>query len=410
MKNKIFINKIFIFCLCLSLSLSITGQENINSPNTVFGIGDIQLLEGGRSAGMALASMSLSGSYFLNTINPAGLAGIDSTNFIFDITLSARNSKYSYRGFSEEAFSANVTKIAAGLRFTRRWSGAFSIKPYSTVSYHIDKPVSKEGTEEKTIAEYEGSGGINQISLLNSYKVTDKLSFGADLKMLFGTINRNATLEGITFSKTSAVHTFAFSAGMLYKEKLTSRIDLSAALIYGSQNNFRFTNKLSVLDISGVSIYDDNIPSSIIRVPGNFGAGISIKGKQITIATDYYYRKKLIVPDNETSVKFADTRRLSFGVALTPGNNYSASYIAAIEYQAGFAVSNSYLIQNGINPLNLEFSAGAGLPLRGGSQVNLAFHWGRRGVENSGIIREDYFRLSLGYSFVERMFFRRLYD
>jgi hypothetical protein len=402
------INKISLFIFCVVLSLEVYGQENIDSPNTVFGIGDIQLFEGGRSAGMSSASMSLSGSYFLNTINPAALSNIDTTNLIFDMILSGRVSEYSYRNSSEKAFSANFTRIAAGLRFSKRLAGAISFKPYSTVSYHIDKYLSKEGTDSKIKAEYEGSGGINQFSVLSSYKFSDKLSGGTDLMVLFGTIEKTINIEGITVTKEGNTRAFAFSAGMLYKEKLADNLDLSAALIYGSVNNFKFSNNVKILDIEGISIFDKNSGTTNFMIPCNIGAGLSLRGKRFLVSTDYYFRNKLTAEDDNSSVKFANTSRLNCGLAITPPK-YSTNYFEAIEYQTGFSVSNSYLVQNGINPKNIEFSAGAGFPLRGGSQVNLAFSWGRRGIQSSGIIREDYFRLSLGFSLVERMFVKRLY-
>ncbi|HEX2968638.1 MAG TPA: hypothetical protein VHO46_06000 [Bacteroidales bacterium] len=403
MKIKTLFSLIFVL-----LADSLCGQENIDSPASVFGIGDIQLMEGGRTAGMASAALSLSGSYFLNTTNPAALSHIDSTNFIFDIVISSRKSQFSYRNLSEKAFSANVTRIATGFRFSKRLAGAVSFKPYSTVSYHIDKYITKEGTDSKVLGEYEGSGGINQLSLLNSYKITNKLSLGSELMYLYGTINRTTELEGVNIIKESVTHTFSFSTGMLYRDKLNDNLDLSAALVYGSGNSFRFKNTMNILDIEGNNIFFNKNASSDIKIPQSIGAGISVSGSRLLVSTDYYFRKKMSSLSDNSGIRFADTKKINFGLAFIPVK-YPANYFEAIEYQAGFSFSNSYQIQNGINPHNVEVSAGAALPIRGNSQLNLAFSWGRRGIERTGIIREDYFRVSLGFSLVDRMFIRSLY-
>jgi hypothetical protein len=403
------IKRILIIIVIVPLSLLTKAQENIDSPISVSGIGDIQLFEGGRSAGMGSASMSLSGSYLLNTINPAGISGIDSTNLIFDVGVSSRNSRYSYRSQTEKAFSANFARISVGLRFTKKWAAAVSVKPFSTVSYHIDKYLSEEGTDEKVKTEYEGSGGINQVVITNSYKISDRLSIGADMTLLFGSINRTISVGGLTFDKTSSAHSAAFNAGLLYKQNLTHDLLLSAALIYGTSNNFIFRNEMKILN-GTESIYDKKIASTEANIPGSFGAGLSLSGKRLLLSADMYYRKKMSYDDMTTGTRYADTKKINIGIGFTPSVYYPSNYLEAMQYQAGVSVSNSYLIQGNSNPVNLEYSAGAGLPLRSGSQINVAFSWGKRGIQDTRIISENYFRISLGFSLVERMFVKRLYD
>jgi hypothetical protein len=58
----------------------------------------------------------------------------------------------------------------------------------------------------------------------------------------------------------------------------------------------------------------------------------------------------------------------------------------------------------------MELTVGAGLPFRGGGQINIGLGWGKKGTTNEGLIREDYMRITISLSMFERMFMKRLYD
>ena len=58
----------------------------------------------------------------------------------------------------------------------------------------------------------------------------------------------------------------------------------------------------------------------------------------------------------------------------------------------------------------MEFTAGAGLPLRGGGQMNIGLGLGRKGTTNESLIREDYMRITISISMSERMFLKRVYE
>ncbi len=70
-------------------------------------------------------------------------------------------------------------------------------------------------------------------------------------------------------------------------------------------------------------------------------------------------------------------------------------------------MNKSYLElkEHRINEFGLTF--GAGFPLKGQqSMINLGVEIGQRGTINYGLIKENYIRISLGFSFYERWFLR----
>jgi hypothetical protein len=404
--NRINICILFFFLL----SVTMAAQENSISPYSVFGIGDIQLGESGRTTGMASTSISLSGRHFLNTANPAALTGLDSTTFIFDIMGSARSSTFTSGNITERTFNANFTGITAGLRITSRWSGALSLQPFSIVSYKVEDEDYIEGSQTKTATLYEGAGGVTRFSVLNSFKLTQKLSLGADMMLLFGNINRDVSQSGITLSENSESTSFSFSLGILYNEKLSDNIIFSAGLIYGYRSNFLFDNSLEVTNGSGDIIFNDNIASSKINIPGCLGLGLSLAGKRMVMAADYHYQNWSVTGFKNSIYSLTDTHKFNCGLAFIPARGAAKSYLEMIEYQAGFSVSNSYLKFSNNNPVDLEFTTGVSLPSRKGGQINIGLSWGKKGKTDNDLIREDYLRLCLGISMVERMFLKRLYD
>jgi len=110
------------------------------------------------------------------------------------------------------------------------------------------------------------------------------------------------------------------------------------------------------------------------------------------------------------NITYTDTHKFDAGFAFTPAKGSIKSYFELIQYQAGFSVSNSYLTINNVNPTNFEIMVGAGLPFQSGSQMNVALGWGKRGSLDRGLIREDYFRLTISLSICENWFMKRLYQ
>ena len=87
-------NRIYIYVTAFMLTVAASAQEDNISPYSMFGIGELQLSESGRTAGMASTAIGLSGLHFLNPANPASLAALDTTTFIFDLTGSAKGSVF----------------------------------------------------------------------------------------------------------------------------------------------------------------------------------------------------------------------------------------------------------------------------------------------------------------------------
>jgi hypothetical protein len=403
-------SRYFICIFFLVIPLMLTAQESTISPYSYFGIGDILDGQTSRTSGMASTAISLSGGTFLNTSNPASLTALDTCTFIFDITGSGKFSTFRSGTAKQTSSGANFSRITAGLHLMPRWSAGFSVLPYSTVSYKVMDENYIEGTGLTTPTVYEGTGGMTRLSFLNSYRLTEKFSLGADLMLLFGSIDRTVSQSGVTISNSSSGTSYSFVAGLQYRERLSENLHFAAGLTYGHSSELNLDNNRQVQDGAGTIVLADAITSSSIELPYSLGTGVSLTGRRFLAAADYRYQKWSQPGSRIGGFSFTDTHKLSCGMAFVPSRIASGSYLDIIEYQAGFSVSNSYLVLNNINPVNMEVTAGAVLPFRSGARINLGLAWGKNGTKQEGLIREDFVRFTLGLSMIERMFLKRMYD
>lgn len=405
-------NKITLITATLLLLIpgSLFSQEFSVSPYSIFGIGDIQMSDGGRLAGMAGTSISLNGERFLNTNNPAGLTSLDSTTFLFDVAASGKGAKFTSGGVQQRSFNANFTKISLGMRVSPRWCVGAFIQPFSTVSYKIEQNVYAEGSPYTLKTLYSGSGGLSRFTLSNGYALTKSLSIGVNTTFLFGGIERKAEQSGFTIKENAKATKIIFDFGLQY-HKMLGDYDLGIGLIGGYPNVLNFENRRQILDENATEIEEYKRSDSQFTIPEYYGGGLSLsKGSGLIIAADYRFQKWSKTSDFSTGRSFRDTHKVNAGIAFIPDELYASTYYEIIQYQLGVSVSNSYLNLKGSNPINYEINAGVGLPFKGGSLMNIAVGYGKKGTTEQSLIREDYFRVILSFSISERWFVKRLYE
>ena len=76
----------------------------------------------------------------------------------------------------------------------------------------------------------------------------------------------------------------------------------------------------------------------------------------------------------------------------------------------GFTYNKTYLRLKGQDINEFDFSAGVGIPLRGmKTMLNVGAEYGSRGNISQNLIRENYFKIVVGFSIYERWFVKRKY-
>ena len=79
-----------------------------------------------------------------------------------------------------------------------------------------------------------------------------------------------------------------------------------------------------------------------------------------------------------------------------------------VNNRAGVRLDNTGYVVNGKSLENFGITFGMGLPLGiNFSNLNLGFELGRRGTTMNGLVRESYFKVSVGLSFNDKWFLKR---
>jgi hypothetical protein len=399
---------LIISALVLAFPSLVYSQEYSVNPYSIFGIGDVNMTDGGRLAGMGGSGMSLRGIRVLNTLNPAALSALDSTTFIFDVAASGKGSRFTSGAVTQSNFNANFTKIALGFRLTHKWViGAF-VQPYSTVSYKVNS-ADFLGGGSTTTTTYIGNGGLNRFCITNSVNITKTLSAGINATFLFGGIERSAQ-QTYLVKENSRTAKATFDFGLQYHRPIGA-YELGLGLVGSYRNVLNWNNTRMVYNENYVLVQEYKKYRTQIIIPEYYGGGISLsKGSAFMASLDYRFQRWSKTTDYTYGMTFVDTHKLLGGVAFIPNEQHASSYFGIIQYQAGFSVGNSYLNIYEHNTIDYEFFVGGAFPLRGGSLMNLALSYGRKGTSNYDLIREDYFRATFTFSILERWFMKRLYE
>jgi hypothetical protein len=407
MPNKFISISVFL----LFITLGIEAQNLTSSPSSIYGLGDLELGEYGRNAAMSGAGIGYRSSDFLNNINPAGLSAIDSLSFFFDLSFAGDVRKYGYMGKTQVTTAANFRKISLGFRATPRWAVSAGLVPFTSVGYKIDTKQYIEGTDTFSTAVFQGSGGINKYYFSNSFKLSPKLSIGATISLLAGTIDHKQDQTGWTIENTSKTAMAYADFGMQYSDRFSEKLSYTVGATYGYKSKMVFTNHIVTTNDENVIVQDETTTNSNQYIPESYGLGVSLNWNQkFTIASDYRFQKWSALSTNYASVKYADMHKGTIGLEYIPDRYLPKSYFQVMRYRAGFTVNNSYLIANNQNPLNIAASAGIGFPLKTGSVINLSFEYGKTTSNLQSSIRESYGRFTLSFSLRETWFLKSKFD
>jgi hypothetical protein len=103
---------------------------------------------------------------------------------------------------------------------------------------------------------------------------------------------------------------------------------------------------------------------------------------------------------------FADRKKYSFGGEYCH-NERDRSFFGRVHYRAGVSYASPYLKINGADgPSELCVSLGVGIPIinsyNNRSLLNISGQWVRQSAE--GFVKENIFRINVGFTFNERWF------
>ena len=343
--------------------------------------------------------------------------------------------------------------MQVGIPLRQNWGLSFGLRPVSRISYKIGKldfindPITGQPIDS-AYTENNGDGGSYLASIGTGFTVFRKLSSGIETQNLslgvntgyfwgkkdystritllndsidyyrgnfqtrtnYGNVYFNAGLQyKVRLSEKKRTY-LTFGANGNWEQKLNGKQDIirETYVVDPSQGNVRLDSVRVLSDIEGEIIFPASLTIGLMyeKLPQPKQAGWIIGLDFIQTKWDDYrfYGVKELV---------ADKWELRLGAQLrpVPGKNYFSN----VAYRAGFFTGPDYIKAAG-DITQTGISLGFGLPVSISRQapnqatfVNLAFEYIKRGG-NDDLLKENLFRISLGFSLSDIWFIKRKYD
>ncbi len=417
-----------LLLLMFSQAGSVKGQIQINSPYTRFGLGN--LVENGldpRTTAMGDIYYGLRQNSLINTANPASYTAFDSVSFVFDAGLFGMTVNLQTSDQTDHGDYMSLSHLMFGFPVTHWWKTSLGVLPFSYVGYDIYYTEISD-TTPNILNVFRGSGGLDQLYWGNAFQLGKKLSVGFNIKYMFGSIARS---RGINFPDSIQMkNTFIKGSirprdiygeiGVQYKTKLPEDLFLVVGAVFGPQVNI--SSKATFLTTTYFGpIYSTQFTYDTVEfrpnekgsfvLPIRTGAGFTVgKESKWLAGADFSWQNWEKFTYYGLSDSLANRWNLAIGGEYIPDPRSTSAYTKKMAYRAGFHYGKTPLFLKGQHIDELGISFGFGMPIRKSkSSVNFSFLFGKRGTIQNGLIKENFFRFTLGVNVFENWFFKSKY-
>lgn len=440
-------NRIALLCLLVVAGLGYINAQNLSrSPYSRYGLGEIEFQGFQNQRAMGRLTQAMGGPFSISIANPASYSSLKYVNYNF----GAAAFSSVQRNTNQERISNNagLSYLALGLPFKKNsgLGGAFGFLPYSSTGYN-ESTLAVDSSGIGFNNQFTGTGGINKVFIGTGYDFTPKISFGANAAYLWGqridakTVIFPDTLAFLPYKEdvTTYVRGFNFDLGFQFKDTLvkqdTSNNKLRPAIVHrfgatiNMSTNMNISRDYFARTFNAASVFQSTKDTIAIftgatesfRLPLGFAAGYSIeKINNWLIGIEYRQTKWSSLSNKLNSNQtLVDQHSFSLGGYYQPSiyfNRGFSNYIKNIRYMAGirYELSEVYVNNTQINNFGINF--GLSLPVLHPyrrniiSSIDINFEYIQRGTLNNNLIREDYYRIGLGFTLSDQWFDRIKYD
>jgi hypothetical protein len=431
--KKTMFRKIGLVAIIITLGGTLVQAQNENSPYSRYGIGDLVPSQNILTRGMGGTSSAYFDFQSINFVNPASYSRLKVTTLDFGVEIDSKTLRTIDPPSKFNGISPNISYLQLGFPLSKshNWGMNIGLRPVSRVYYKSAIESTVESDTMRTL--FEGNGGGYQVYGGTGFSI-GKVSLGANLGYMFGSKNYSSiqNFQGDTLNtffyparystktnysgvfvnaglqyraRLSRLYTFQFGAhGNLQNKIDATRDQIVETIVQQTNGPVRIDSVKETLNQNGDMVY-----------PASYGVGIALnRNDKWIISADYGASKwsqyRLF---GETDM-VQDSWRFNMGGQIIPNGLNPKSYWGRVAYRAGFMIGQDYIKVDGDLPIR-TFSFGMGLPMRKANYTNqftviqTAFEFGQRG-NNSNLIKENFFRFSLGLTLSDVWFQKRKYE
>ncbi|MFV0522239.1 MAG: hypothetical protein ACK5MI_07425 [Mangrovibacterium sp.] len=409
---------ILIVCLTIVSSEYSYAQNNTRNPYSMYGLGELRPQVNIVNSGMGNAGIAIQTNKYINMLNPASYQGVDSLGVIFDSGVDGKFSTFKQSNDASSIFNANYSYFALACRISPKFAFGLGVNPYSSSGYEINSSEEIEGTSITYPITTSGVGDISRAYLVVSYALFKNFSLGVKGSFLFGSKAQTETHDisvlgssPVNNLTTDYFYNFYFELGAQYQFNIKGSTIGLGAVVTPKQTLVTHRETASYSD-SGVLYDEDKTSSSQYPMPLNAALGISVDNNKNMLYvldmgmqrwSDYHYVIK--------GADLANNPYVNFGMEYTPSKNFLSPFFQRVNYRFGARYAEDYLVLRGNQLKDIALSAGFGFPIRkGASRIDLSLEGGTYGTTRSHLIRENYFRIRLGFSMHDSWFQSRKFN
>jgi len=408
---------LFLVFLLMLLAASAQAQNNTNSPYTRYGYGQLSDQTFGNSKAMGGITYALRDGYQINPSNPASYSAVDSLTFIFDGGVTLQNTNFSNGTTKLNAKNSSFDYIAMQFRLHKRLGVSAGLLPYSNVGYNLSQINNTGNPDSDNTITYSGDGGLHQLYVGLGFKILKDLSVGANISYFWGTIERStATLFPSNKYASSynridhfSVKDYKIDLGMQYIRKIGKKSEVTLGVVFSPGKNLN--NEAYVQTVTGgVLTSRDTLYS--LGLPDSYGVGLTYTyDHRLMLGVDYTLQKWGGVAYMNKSNEFCDRSKIALGLEYLPSYT-KRNYFAHVKYRLGAYYSQPYYkIDATRASREYGITGGVGLPFaRTRSILSLSAQYVKVDGLKNNLLNENYLRLSVGFTFNERWFFKRKVD
>lgn len=404
-----------------------TNQDSLaqssSSTYSSLGLGEFNYSGYTQNQGMGGLGISYGNSFGVNHVNPALSVKNHAFNFQAAINYERINVASAEQssdidggglGYVAMSFPIKPSKMALGI----------GLNQISSVNYNITYKNQVANTDLTSNNLIEGSGGISEAYINTGFELFKNFNIGLHGSYLFGSTIRtnNLSLEndegtpvggGSEYYERLSINDISFKGGAHYMAKVGTRKFLNIGAIYqvfGNVNGKEYAKvaepgAASAPNAPGVILSDDVVGT--IYIPNRLGYGITYeKFNKFTIGIEAQHQDfSQYRPFNGSEGELNNSYRIGLGGQYIPDLYSMDNVFRRSIYRMGLEYEQTPYLINGHSVEDVGISFGASIPMNNLSLMNLAFKLGTRGSAENSLVRENYFRVSLGFSINDNSWF-----
>ena len=419
--NRVY-RKIFLILAlsvsCLSGLNTAKAQTGVNSPYSRYGLGLLSDQSTGITKSMGGIGAGFRYPNTLNMKNPASYSTVDTLTFIADLGFALQNGNFSENGVRVNAHNAYINHLAMQFRILPKVGMTVGFMPFSNVGYGFSETQLVRRDEDGEITatnSYSGTGSVRQFIGGLGWRPTKWLSIGANASYLSGDITHSINNTYSTTDVQSRSKTYNAEMSALKLDfGLQSTLSLGEnSLVLGG--TYTPAQKLKsdtyVTDVHSVS--DTTFINDAFSIPQMVTAGFTYKWEKGMIGADVSYQRW-------SQANFFGQKTGSDRISVAAGymfrpDEMNRNLFKRTAYQIGFNFAQPYYnMGDSKGPMQFGVSAGFTTPINNSynsmSYLHISGEYVRVQPMGSGMITENYLRINVGITFMERWFMKLMVD